>query len=212
MKYLLLLCFLYCGNVKSQSNYSINYRQVIYYENRESSKINGRLVYNDSLSFFYLIPLNKKKDKLAKFSILGDKLIHHGVMYDKKKNEILNEVTFHENNYFVIVDSPKRAGWVLTEQSKNILGYACKLAYRIDEGNDTTMVWYTGEVGTGFGPSYYFGLPGIVLEALDQRFNLLIVAKKIEPTSVTLVLPQNVERIPIDKYRKQKVATINEKN
>lgn len=157
MKYLLLLCFLYFEyDIKAQNTYSINYRQTIYKENGNNYKSKTRLIYNDSLSFFYFIPSQEKKDKLAKLTILGDKLIHHGVMFNKKKNEIFEEVTFPENSYFVIVDSPKRENWVLTDQSKNILGYACKLAYRIDEGNDTTMVWYTGRIGTGFGPHLLF--------------------------------------------------------
>lgn len=209
MKYLLLLCFLYCGNVKSQNNYSIQYRQVIYNENGSNNTINGRLVYNDSLSFFYLVPFKGKKDAFSKLAVLGDKLIHHAVMYDKKRNEIFYEVTFPENSYFVIVDSPKKSGWVFTQQTKNILGYNCTLAYRIDESNNKTMVWYTDAIGANFGPAYYIGLPGIVLEATDQRTHLRIVAKKIEVSSITLMLPQNVERIPIDKFRTQKTTTLN---
>lgn len=205
MRYLLLLCLFYFGNVKGQgTTYSINYLQTIDEADGNKFKTKARLVYNDSLSFFYFIPTREKKDKLAKLTVLGDKLIHHGVMYDKQKNEMLEEVTFPENSYFVLVDSPKRYNWVFTQQSKSILGYACKLAYTIDENKDTIKVWYTGGIGTDFGPIYYWGLPGIVLEALDQRFYSRIVAEKIELTSLTLMLPQNVERVPAEKYRYQK--------
>jgi hypothetical protein len=55
-------------------------------------------------------------------------------------------------------------------------------------------------------------VPGIVLEAFDQVSGAHFVAEKIELTSVTLVLPQNVERIPADKYRQQKEKMLNEQN
>ncbi|MGG9963770.1 GLPGLI family protein [Ferruginibacter sp. SUN106] len=205
MKYLLLLCFLFCENVKAQNTYSINYRQTISEVDGNKFKTKARLVYNDSLSFFYFIPPRDKKDKLAKLTVLGDKLIHHGVMYDKKRNEMLEEVTFPENSYFVLVDSPRQHNWIFTQQSKSILGHTCKQAYTVEKNKDTTTVWYTEGIGTDFGPIYYWGLPGIVLEASDQRFHLRIVAEKIALTSLTVMLPQNVERVPAEKYGYQKL-------
>jgi GLPGLI family protein len=218
MKYLLLLCFLYFDNdIKAQNTYRINYSHVKYFADSSTKKgvsdfkWSARLVYNDSISFYYMIPNGSKKDKFKNYPVIGDKLIHHGLIYNSRTNEMLNEVAWPKGRYFVIVDSPRHFNWEFKNQTKNILSYACSLAYSVNETNDTTMVWYDPELDKGFGPTIFFGLPGLVLEVFDQQNSSHYMAEKIELTSLTLVLPQNVERIPIDKYRKQKATTINEK-
>jgi GLPGLI family protein len=144
MKYFFLLCFLYFGELKAQNTYSINYSRIAYGENQQIFKGKARLVYNDSISFFYFATPGEE-DKLDKLTVLGDKLIHHGIMFDKNKNETLDEVTFPRGNYFVIVDAPKQYNWIFNKQTKNILGYTCSLAYSV-KGNDTTMTWYAPEL------------------------------------------------------------------
>jgi GLPGLI family protein len=159
-----------------------------------------------------MIPNDRKKDKFENSIVMGDKLIHHGLIYNSRTNEILNEVAWPKDKYFVIVDTPWHFNWVFKSQTKNILNYTCSLAYSVNETNDTTMVWYTPDLNKGFGPTIFFGLPGLVLEVFDQYNSSHYLAEKIELTSVTLMLPQNVERISADKYRKQKAAIINGKN
>lgn len=210
MKYLLLLCFLCFDNdIKAQNTYRVNYSHVKYFTDSSTKngvsdfKWSGRLIFNDSLSFYYMIPNNSKKDKFKNSSVMGDKLIHHGLIYNSRTNEMLNEVAWPEDKCFVVVDTPWHFNWVFKSQTKNILDYTCLLAYSVNETNDTTMVWYTPELNKGFGPAIFFGLPGLVLEVFDQNNSSHYVVEKIELTSVILMLPQNIEKIPADKYRKQ---------
>ena len=215
---LLIISFGVVTYVSAQNTYRVNYSHVKYFADSSSKngvsdfKWRGRLIFNDSLSFYYLVPNYSKKDKFKNSPVMGDKLIHHGLIYNSRTNEMLHEVAWPEGSYFVIVDTPSHFNWVFKNQTKNILSYICSLAYSVNETNDTTMVWYTPELNKGFGPAIFFGLPGLVLEVFDQYNSSHYVAEKLELTSVTLMLPQKVERIPVDKYRKQKAATINEKN
>ena len=68
-----------------------------------------------------MIPNDSKKDKLEKLPVLGDKLIHHGLMYNSRNKEMLEEVAWPKDKYFVIVDSPRYFNWVFKNQTKNIL-------------------------------------------------------------------------------------------
>lgn len=210
MKYLALLLLLYCATTHAQNTYRISFIQEKYFadESEKSGVRNftfeGRLIFNDSISFYYMIPNGSKKDKMEKLSVIGDKLIHHGLMYNSVNKEVLHEVAWPEDKYFVIVDSPKRYNWIFSDNEKNILGHTCKLAYSVNNSNDTTMVWYATELKKAFGPAVFFGVPGVVLEVFDQSYTSHFVAKKIELTSLTLVLPQNVERVTADKYKLQK--------
>ena len=207
MKYLLGLCIFCWWNAKGQNTYSINYRQVSYYSDSPYKKLQSfefktRLVYNDSISFFYVIPPGKK-DKLEKLSILGDKLIHHGLIFNKNRNEKLNEVAWPKGSYFVIVDTVMQFKWIFNTATKNILGYNCNCAYALHKNNDTTLVWYNVELGSSFGPSSFLGLPGIPLEILDQRYAQHFIAQKIELTSVTLVLP-DVKRLSAEEFKRRR--------
>lgn len=215
MKNLALLLLLFYTTAHAQNTYRISYVQESYFadESKKSGvrsvKSEGGLVFNDSLSFYYLPFTDRKKDSLEKLSLIGDKLLHHGMMYNLRSREILEEVAWPQGKYFVIVDSPKHYSWVLSDNEKNILGYKCKLAYSVNNSNDTITVWYAAELKKAFGPSIYFGVPGLVLEVFDQLYATHFVATKAAPVSLTLMLPQNVERITADKYRQQKSATIN---
>ncbi len=208
MKYLLFICAFHTVELRAQKTYSIHYSQF----GQSNVSINGqyqnyeaksRLLYNDSLSFWYPIFINSK-DKFSNAKVLGDKLVHHALMYSRNNDEQLGEVVLSKKKYFVIVGAPKSYNWVFNKERKEILGYNCNLAYSVSEANDTTLVWYTGELGTVFGPLVYFGLPGIVLEVFDQQSGRHFLATKIEQVSVTLVLPKNVKRIPEEEYRRRK--------
>lgn len=207
MKYLLLVCFLYFDNdIKAQNNYRINYSNVKYFADPTSkngvsdSKFNARLVYNDSISFYYMLPSGSKKDKFEKKSVIGDKLIHHGLLFNVRTKEAFNEIAWPKGNNFLTKSSPRQFNWVFSNNTKSILGHICTLAYSVNAANDTSMVWYSDELGKGFGPYDFFGLPGIVLEVLDQQNDSHYVAEKIELTSVTLVFPRNVEiKYPLPK-------------
>lgn len=208
MKYLLLIFAFYINDLKAQKVYSIEFSQFV----QSNITINGqyhqlemksRLVYNDTISFYYLIPQGKK-DKLKKEKILGDKLIHHGMIYNRNTDELLLEVAWPKDKYFIIVDSLKSYNWIFNNEKKRILGYNCNLAYLVSETNDSTLVWYTSALGSIFGPSAFFGLPGVVLEVIGQRNGIHYLATKIKTTTVTLVLPEHVKKIPIEAYRKEK--------
>ncbi len=128
MKYLLLLCFLYFDNdIKAQNTYRVNYSHVKYFADSSSKKgvtdfkWRGRLIFNDSLSFYYMIPNNSKKDKFRNYPVMGDKLIHHGLIYNSRTNETLNEVAWPQGRYFVIVDTPRHFNWVFKTSFLNAL-------------------------------------------------------------------------------------------
>lgn len=200
MKYLLLLYFLsVISYVTAQNTYRINYNHVKYFADSSSkngvrvSNWSSRLVYNDSLSFYYMLPNGTKKDKFKKAAVIGDQLIHHGFIYNVNTKEAFNEIAWPAGNNFLAKCYPKQFNWVYSNNTKTILGHTCKLAYSVSAINDTTMVWYSEVLGKGMGPADIIGLPGIALEVFDQQNSSHYVAQKIELTSVTLVFPRNVE-------------------
>lgn len=67
--------------------------------------------------------------------------------------------------------------WVITDETKEISGYLCVKAIRmdidIDAKNDNrkspVIAWFTPELPFSFGPQNYGGLPGLILELQTQH-------------------------------------------
>ncbi|MBI9041875.1 MAG: GLPGLI family protein [Lutibacter sp.] len=61
-------------------------------------------------------------------------------------------------------------GWKLSNESKQIGVYTCFKATAIKVNPKKRIVveaWYTPQISNGFGPKYYAGLPGLILELTE---------------------------------------------
>lgn len=207
MRYLLLLLVFFCDDAAAQKNYRIEYLmlgKLDFTINGQPQQSNNRfvLLYNDTLSFFYVKP--QYGDKFKKAKVLGNKLDHHAIMYNKNTDELLYEVALSRKKYYAVIDTPNYFKWSYTSEIKNILGYNCNAAYTVSPENDTIVLWYTNQLGNYFGPMRYFGVPGIVLEALDPAYKNHLLAAKVEESSTILVQPE-VKKIAMKEYLKKKV-------
>jgi GLPGLI family protein len=168
----------------------------------------AKLFFNDTSMLYYLVPYNKKSDKYAKSDIVGENLIHHGIYYSKNDNALYDEIAWPENTNVLLKREFKDSlNWIFTEQYKSICNYQCKMAYAVSN-LDTIMVWYNENLGKNIGPSYFVGLPGIVLEVIDQRYAMHYYAKKVEETSQILVFPKNnngilTSKAELDHYKQK---------
>ncbi len=72
-----------------------------------------------------------------------------------KENFMGKDIVFNEKS--------NNIKWEFTAEQKEINGYQCKKAHL--KGKPETYVWFTPEIPVNGGPSTFFGLPGLVLEA-----------------------------------------------
>lgn len=91
---------------------------------------------------------------------------------DLSRDSILHYVEYLENKWLVY-RKPSKLEWVLTNQTKKILGYVCQKATMqmtpdFGKGGDL-VVWFTPEIPFQFGPLGYARLPGLILQA-DQGY------------------------------------------
>ena len=108
--------------------------------------------------------------------------------------------------------------WVLTDSIKDILGYECQMATGNLHGRNWT-VWFTSEVPVMNGPWKFSGLPGLILEAIDDSglytFTATGIQKSVQPM-VPIYSADNYEKINRTDFLKAKrqftdnpMATIN---
>lgn len=71
-------------------------------------------------------------------------------------------------------------GWTMTDEEKEIAGYACRKATAHYLGRDWTA-WFTEEVPSQAGPWLLWGLPGLIVEARDADNYIIFKLTGIEP-------------------------------
>jgi GLPGLI family protein len=77
------------------------------------------------------------------------------------------EQTMTGNTFQVSEDLPKLS-WVLSEEEKTIGGFVCKQAFTSFRGREYEA-WYAIHLPLPMGPWKLNGLPGLILEAVDQE-------------------------------------------
>lgn len=100
---------------------------------------------------------------------------------------------------YVVVDTVKMSPWKFGTETKEILGYACKMAYftltteitamRIENGTPTPekktitqeiTAWFTDQIRPALGPERFNTLPGTVLALDVNNGERVIVARNVE--------------------------------
>lgn len=64
-------------------------------------------------------------------------------------------------------DELPEIGWQISEERKTVLGYPCQKATGNLYGRNWT-VWFTMDISVSDGPWLLWGLPGLILEAMDE--------------------------------------------
>ncbi len=119
----------------------------------------------------------KKKLKVSgKQNILQDSYADKRYYVDAEI--YISQFDFLEETY-LIEEIRGYQKWDLKNETKNILGYTCYKAILKDAPEDAKITaWYAPELPYQFGPTGYHGLPGLILETI-QNEKLVVFAKEI---------------------------------
>lgn len=201
--FLLLLIFSLEGIC--QTGYKVTYKKSDSYfpitfngERRMLPSMENRIVFSDSLCFSYF---TRGTDPMKKANLYGKKLIHHAILFNKNSDLVYSEVNWpSKKDKYLVVDTSTKFDWVFWDDIKLVMGYRCKPALMINEKNDSTLVWYTPDIPEPFGPVGFYGLPGLVLEVYDQRWNSNYIAVQIEKGPFSVVFPNEGKIISSKDY------------
>lgn len=113
---------------------------------------------------------------------------YYTYMFYRGKNLLLNKTSFE---------------WNITDETKQIQNFTCYKAYYrevIDLGENETKtfthtVWFTPELPFKYGPYYYFGVPGLVLEANNEGGKYTYGVSKIELNTENKKLSDNIKKL-----------------
>lgn len=131
---------------------------------------------------------------------------------DGKIYTYINEkIQLHEKNSFgtdfVVENKYGNERWKLTSESKVIGDYKCFKAVFYEESSkdNKVVVWFAPSINYSFGPGYYVGFPGLVLE-------VEVISKLPYRIILDNVKFNYSEKVDFSKPEKGKYITIEEYN
>ncbi|WP_366927348.1 GLPGLI family protein [Winogradskyella sp.] len=192
MKHILvILSFLNCMNLISQSTGKVTYKVSIVKDSTDlpntnpekteiqndvlamihgSQDVESYLVFNDSIALYTVEP----KTELPIWNNDNDVItterakINLAWIFAGGESLFYSDLSRNWNisqqEVFGVTKRVKRDSikWEITTETKEILGYKCIKANLVEDSN--SEVWYTSQIPVEHGPHGYNGLPGLILE------------------------------------------------
>lgn len=172
------------------------------------------LLIKDGESFYVPLFLKKGKDGTSVNSgANGNTTFSHkyyeSIYRNKKKNITVSSIG-SGGETFLIHETLEPISWEIKEETKKIDSYVVKRAEATVNGYQV-VVWFTDEIPVSAGPSSYWGLPGLVLQA--QLGKRLITATKIEPLGegISIAAPTEGQKYSREEYTTLMDAKNNQK-
>lgn len=151
------------------------------------------IYFNDEAS--YTLLKKEKPDKVVAtetgevllFNEEPDSIYDH-ITINTTIKEIISKryLSYDNNKTFIdyIVKEPFEIEWKITNERKKIANYNCRAAKSDFRGRSYT-VWFTTDIPLIFGPWKFQGLPGLIVQVIDDSREVTITLEKIEiPTTI----------------------------
>lgn len=148
------------------------------------------------------------KDELTKKieeRLAGIALPTTGTQYLKYYNS--DQLLIHQSAFgeeFLITDTVPAINWNITADTKEIASFQCRKATTTFRGRNYTA-WFTTDIPVSAGPWKLGGLPGLILQAEDDKRQVSFTAVKISlPSPETLPLSNNFtgKKVSLEQFRK----------
>lgn len=114
------------------------------------------------------------------------------------------------NQNYLINESSAQTNWTITQETKTLLGYTCQKATGICRGRNYTA-WFATDIPASYGPWKLYGLPGLILEAYDDRHYIKFTCTKVivdgNSTPIQkLDVPEDAVATTTKIYERMKIA------
>ena len=138
----------------------------------ENNPMDFELTFNREEAFFEMkdrMGTNDFQTKIAIVMLGGMKKFY----YNLETEEFIKQEVAYGETFLIPINKPD---WELSKNSKTIGKYKCYQAttqYNVvnDVGSfkKNVIAWYCPEIPYSYGPSGFFGLPGLILELTDDK-------------------------------------------
>jgi GLPGLI family protein len=139
------------------------------------------LKFKDQKSYYYYNPNLETENGYNTTEGIVSTMAYYN---DNASNRII------ELNRYVGNISHKPLKWKLTNKTKKIGKYLCYQAIATEElysrkgyfYNEKVIAWFSPEISLNYGPKFYIGLPGLVLEIQKKKFSIIATKINLNPS------------------------------
>lgn len=121
--------------------------------------------------------------------------------YYNKEDKIIEIRPFLEVFYLININDSLQ--WDILDSTKQLKGYTVQKAHSNNPGTQYTA-WFTTDLPYSFGPQKLHGLPGLILEAYDDKKERIYALDSIQmhPAPSVIGIPVKSEYTTLEKYKK----------
>lgn len=87
-------------------------------------------------------------------------------------------------NKIYIQDTINKIRWTMTDNTRKLAGYECKMAIYRKDSTTNLYAWYAEELVPSVGPETFSGLPGAILGLATEDGGIVYFAKSVEIVKV----------------------------
>jgi GLPGLI family protein len=232
-RYIFLVLFSACSFAQSNTQLVVDYK--LFYEQskettealkkfvpnltNESGNVLFQLVIQDTCAYFSKekgLSSNNLSVTMAATGARYENPIYTSILQKKAYyNNSASFIFFEPNDFLIYKDCV--SDWTLSSETKTIDGMVCFKAtttdyyYLLDKKKQYDVVaWYCPKLPYRFGPTFYNGLPGLIIEINYMKSTL--VAVKIEKINKgeAIKKPKGKQLVSVEKYIELKTKRYQE--
>ncbi len=108
---------------------------------------------------------------------------------------------------YIYEENKEQQNWQLKDDTLRVCGYLCSKA-TINRGGLQWTAWYTPEIAISDGPWKLYGLPGLILKAVDSTATHLFEATTIRKATLPITMEKSNLMIKVnkEKFIKEKLS------
>lgn len=173
--------------------------------------------YSDGKSIYKIASSEKSSVKLVDKETQGIKYqsVHKVILPDEDtyykdiKNNVFRQECADPEGGYSLKDKLREFNWELTGETAVIKGYKCKKATAVVTSkylnrSFPVYAWYCEAIPVSDGPSFYWGLPGLIIEVnMDNKYKISLTDFEIVKEAIVINEPANknelITREELDK-------------
>jgi GLPGLI family protein len=151
----------------------------------EFSSSQNELVFNEIQSLFKPVPVDENPFEQNSGGMrMAFRIALQNETFIDQDTEGITHLRDFMGKKYIVKSEMKRIPWKLGKDSKTIQGYLCKNASYTDENQREIEAWYAEELRVSIGPESYYGLPGLIMEVIINKDEMIISTDKIDLRSL----------------------------
>lgn len=191
-------------------NGNINYKANLYFNNTQSLFEYQETPFDDKEQTEKWINKKIEESNNASFNLRIKDTVRLSIKYNRNENLIKEFIKGSDSKFYQVTDSSSKLIWVISDEHKKIDPYECTKATCSFRGRNY-IVWFTTAIQTNFGPLKLHGLPGLIVEMIDEKKEIMlsaIIVKKEEkiiendPIGTIIISRSEYQKIKADDVRK----------